>query len=283
MPRLALLQFAMAAAVHQLLCWRECNRLIDLSVFMPYGICHLSVVPVRILADHASEMLTQLLYGDHFRITDTRKHWTKIQIGFDKSEGWIGTRQFVSIDKAQYKNIERINKPKFSSDLVAFASGSNETLIPILMGSSISSTKLFSHKFEGAFLNGSGQKSNLVATAMYYLNAPFLWGGKTPFGIDDGGLSQMVYRINGYNLPRHAYEQSKEGESLSFIEESEPGDLAFFDDKEGNIDHVGIIMKDNFIIHAHGNVRVDRLDHTGIFNVEDRTYSHSLRVIKKIV
>ena len=89
--------------------------------------------------------------------------------------------------------------------------------------------------------------------------------------------------MRGYNIPRSAAEQAGEGEVLSFIEESEPGDLAFFDDKEGNIDHVGIIMKDNYIIHSYGKVRVDRLDHTGIFNTEERKYSHQLRVIKKIV
>lgn len=269
--------------MHQPLCWNESNCFIDLSVFMPHGICHLSVVPVRILADNASEMLTQLLYGDHFKIIETRKHWTKIRIAFDNSEGWIGNSQYLGISQDQFKAIEDNEIPKFSSDLVSFAGGKNEVLIPILMGSSISNSQLISHVFEGAYLNGAGQKSNLVPTAMYYLNAPFLWGGKTPFGIDDGGLSQMVYRINGYRLPRHAAEQSKEGESLSFIEESEPGDLAFFDNKEGNINHVGIIMKDNFIIHAHGKVRVDRLDHTGIFNTDEGRYSHSLRVIKKIV
>ena len=93
----------------------------------------------------------------------------------------------------------------------------------------------------------------------------------------------MVYKLNGYKLPRDAAQQSKQGEALSFIEESEPGDLAFFDDEEGNIVHVGIIMMDNYIIHAHGKVRIDRLDHTGIFNVDSKTHTHKLRVIKKIV
>ena len=250
---------------------------------MPYGICHLSVIPVRTLADHASEMLTQLLYGDHFKIVDSRKHWTKIRIAYDKTEGWIGNKQFIKIDSEQFDSIEKSECPKFASDLVSFASGQNKDLIPILMGSAVAHAPLLSDKFEGAFMNGEGSKEKLVQTAMYYLHAPFLWGGKTPFGIDDGGLTQMVYRINGYKLPRHAAEQAQQGESLSFIEESEAGDLAFFDDKDGNIDHVGIIMKDNYIIHAHGSVRIDRLDHTGIFNSEERRYTHPLRVIKKIV
>ena len=115
-----------------------------------------------------------------------------------------------------------------------------------------------------------------------YLNAPYLWGGKTPFGIDCSGFTQMVYRLNGFKLMRDAYEQATQGNALSFIEESSPGDLAFFDNKEGNITHVGIIMENNHIIHAHGKVRIDRLDQTGIYNVDLRTHSHKLRVIKSI-
>ena len=250
---------------------------------MPHGICHLSVVPVRALAENASEMVTQLLYGDHFKILESRKHWSRIRVAFDQSEGWIEKNQFKKIEEEQLKSIEKSGDNKFSSDLVSFASGENKLLIPVLMGSAVSNAKLLSQKFEGSCLNGNASKDNLVKTAMHYLHAPFLWGGKTPFGIDDAGLSQMVYRINGYNLPRKAAEQAMKGESLSFIEESEPGDLAFFDDKEGNINHVGIIMKDNYIIHSHAEVRIDRLDHTGIFNTEERKYTHSLRVIKKIV
>ena len=93
----------------------------------------------------------------------------------------------------------------------------------------------------------------------------------------------MVYKLCGYHLFRDAKEQALRGEVLSFIEESEAGDLAFFDNEEGTIIHVGIIMEDNYIIHAHGKVRIDRIDHSGIFNVETKRHTHRLRVIKKIV
>ena len=92
----------------------------------------------------------------------------------------------------------------------------------------------------------------------------------------------MVYRMNGYALLRDASQQATQGEPLSFIEESEPGDLAFFDNNEGKIVHVGIILQDNYIIHAHGKVRMDRIDHSGIFNTDIKNYTHKLRVIKKI-
>ena len=110
-----------------------------------------------------------------------------------------------------------------------------------------------------------------------------MWGGKTPFGIDCSGFTQMVYKLCGYQLLRDAKQQATQGEVLSFIEESEPGDLAFFDNEEGEIIHVGIILNDYHIIHAHGKVRIDSLDHSGIFNSDLQKHTHKLRVIKKII
>ena len=139
------------------------------------------------------------------------------------------------------------------------------------------------HTFEGKTISKKLPKKQLIDTAILYLNSPYLWGGKTPFGIDCSGFTQMVYKLNGYKLLRDASQQATQGEALSFIEESEPGDLAFFDNAEGVITHVGIIMEDNYIIHAHGKVRIDRIDHTGIFNSEARMHTHKLRVIKRII
>ena len=126
-------------------------------------------------------------------------------------------------------------------------------------------------------------KYELIQKAYQFLNTPYLWGGKTPFGIDCSGFTQLVYKICGHSLLRDAKDQATQGEVLSFIEESEPGDLAFFDNEEGNIVHVGIIMNDYNIIHAHGKVRIDTLDHSGIYNVDTKTHTHKLRVIKKII
>ncbi|WP_411031823.1 NlpC/P60 family protein [Spongiimicrobium sp. 3-5] len=250
---------------------------------MQYGICPLSVIPVRQITDHGGEMITQLLYGDHFKVLEQQKKWSRIRIAFDNSEGWVSNDQITLIQEADFKAIEESKESKFITDLVAFAATETEVLIPLVIGSNVGHLHLFSHRYEGAHSCGVKGKDQLVATALLYLNAPHLKGGKTPFGLDCSGFAQMVYRINGHHLLRSALEQSTQGEALSFIEESEAGDLAFFDDKEGTIDHVGIILKNNYIIHVHGKVRIDRLDHTGIFNTEIGNYSHKLRVIKKIV
>ncbi|TMM55854.1 NlpC/P60 family protein [Maribacter algarum] len=249
---------------------------------MQYGICPLSVVPIRATADDAGEMVSQLLYGEHFKILEHRKRCSRIRLAFDGFEGWVSNRQIVIIEEKDYEILENSNNVKYSSDLISFVSEDSGTLLPIIIGSSVQKVKALPHTFEGSTIDSKREKFNLVQTALTYLNAPFLLGGRTPFGVDSSGFTQMVYKINGYSLKRKSSEQSVQGEALSFIEESEPGDLAFFDNKEGIIDHVGIIMKDNYIIHAFGKVRIDRLDHTGIFNAETRNYTHSLRVIKKM-
>ncbi|NAY93250.1 SH3 domain-containing protein [Muricauda sp. JGD-17] len=250
---------------------------------MEYGICHLSIVPIRSLPEDDSEMVSQLLYGECFKVLERRKKWSRIRVDHDKQEGWVSNKQVTLISEEDYHKTTTTELPKFSADLVSHVCTQNGTLLPILLGSVVSALHLLNHTFEGGTMEGKHPKNTLVDTALLYVNAPYQWGGKTPFGIDSSGLAQMVYKINGYKLNRTAEEQSKQGEPLSFIEESEPGDLAFFDNKEGVIDHVGIILKDNYIVHAHGHVRIDRLDHTGIFNMQEKLYSHQLRVIKKII
>ncbi len=250
---------------------------------MEYGICPLSVIPIRSSAVDSAEMISQIIYGEHFKILEQRKFWSRIRLAFDGSEGWIQKNQIHFIEQDIYESIENFQSPKYASDLVSFVATEAAVLIPIVMGSSVHNTMVLPNIFEGTSVNIQREKSNLINTAILYLNAPQLKGGRTPFGLDCSGFTQIVYKINGYPLKRNASEQANQGEALSFIEESESGDLAFFDNTEGVIDHVGIIMKDNYIIHVDGKVRIDRIDHTGIFNTETRSYTHSLRVIKKII
>ena len=249
---------------------------------MQYGICHLSLVSVRIAADSNSEMVTQLLYGEHFKVLESRKHFSKIRKTFDAVEGWVSNLQFYFITEEQYNQIHASEK-RYSADLVSFVETEKRVLIPILMGSSVGNIRFLKHTFDGKYTDRNQEKNCLIPISLYYLDAPFLTGGLTPFGLDSAGFTQMVYKVNGHGLSRTPAQQATQGEALSFIEESEPGDLAFFDNSDGEIDHVGIIMEDNYIIHVFGHVRIDRIDHTGIFNTETSNYTHQLRVIKKIL
>ncbi|MDA9069275.1 C40 family peptidase [Flavobacteriaceae bacterium] len=249
---------------------------------MQYGICNLSLVPLRDDPADTSELVSQVIYGDFFKVLEQRKQWSKIRLAFDKYEGWVDNKQYFEISEEQYNSLNK-ETPKLSTDLVEFIEDDNNQLFPITIGSSLNGLSLLNHKYDGGSISKKNKKSNIIQTAFTFLNSPYLWGGKTPFGIDCSGFTQMVYKLNGYKLLRDASQQATQGEALSFIEESEPGDLAFFDNSEGEIIHVGIIMKDNYIIHAHGKVRIDRLDHSGIYNVDKNTHTHKLRVIKKVI
>ena len=249
---------------------------------MRYGICNLGIVPVRLEPSDTSEMVTQVLYGDQFKVLEYRKKWSRIRIAFDNYVGWIDNKQYLEVDEDTYNNLLQSDFV-LAKDLIQYVADKNNSLYPIPIGSNLNVLALFNHTYDGNKINVKPNKSNIVATAFLYLNAPYLWGGKTPFGVDCSGFTQMVYKLNGINLKRDASQQATQGEPLSFIEESEPGDLAFFDNAEGEIIHVGIIMENNYIIHAHGKVRIDRLDHSGIYNAERQVHTHKLRVIKKIV
>lgn len=250
---------------------------------MQYGICHLSVMPMRSMPDQAAELVTQLLFGEHYKVLESRKNWSRVKTVFDKCEGWIMNNQLTFIPEDEYLALESSSSPKYVTELISFVEDSNKMVTPILIGSSIPDTSSLPVTFDGKTVQGEQLKVKLVKTALLYLNSPELKGGKSPFGIDSAGFAQMVYKINGYHLLRTAESQSKQGTALSFVEESEAGDLAFFDNTNGEIDHVGIIMDNNYVIHVNGKVRIDRIDHTGIFNNDLRTYTHQLRVIKKIV
>jgi len=252
-----------------------------------FGICNLAIIPLRAEPSDRSEIVSQVLFGEHFTVLETQNQWAKISLQYDGYEGWIDSKQYQPVLKEHFDQLSK-DAIVLNSDLVEYVTAPNNLLMPIPLGASLSflnhsdiNTTHFD--FEGMRISGVKPKSNIINTSFMYLNAPYLWGGKTPFGIDCSGFTQMVYKLNGYHLLRDASQQATEGEALSFIEESEPGDLAFFDNEDGKIIHVGIIMDDNYIIHSSGKVRVDRLDHLGIYNAETNRHTHKLRVIKKII
>ncbi len=258
---------------------------------MKYGITTLSIVPGRAEPADSSEMTTQLLYGDHYKVIDERVKWVKVRLALDNYECWIDRKQHFPILEENYKSLCKQKHIARTSELLGIIQKQDDSIQPIVLGSALpffseGTVSIENRKdiYSGEFTSEKvKEKSRLIENAYMYLNAPYLWGGKSPLGIDCSGYSQMVYLLQGIALPRDAYQQAEIGQTLSFIEESEPGDLAFFDNDEGKIIHVGIMLENNYIIHASGSVRVDRIDHQGIFNTETRRYSHKLRLIKKII
>ena len=257
---------------------------------MSLGIIHISHVPGRAEPADSSEMVTQLLFGEAFMILEKKGSWTKIQCAWDSYKCWIDSKQFLPISNEAFEHITS-DKVVCVQDIVGVATQTDDSRnTPVVLGSTLPyfdgdvcqiGDKTFA--YEGAISGPfQGAKGMLIENALLYLNAPYLWGGRSPFGIDCSGFTQVVYKLTGIKLPRDSSEQAKEGHSLSFVEEAEPGDLAFFDNDDGNIIHVGIMMGDNKIIHASGKVRIDKIDHQGIFNLDTGRYSHKLRIMKRI-
>ena len=253
---------------------------------MKFGISNLSIIPQRSEANDKAEMTNQILFGEHFKVLEIRKKWSKIRLSHDSYEGWICNKQWQEISEEDYKQLDK-DVATITTDILDIIT--KEYQQPIVIGSVLpfykSGHALINeemYKFDGLSTQGYVNKNKLRQNALIFLNAPYLWGGRSPLGIDCSGLTQIVYRLQGIDLPRDAYQQAKVGTTLSFIEESEVGDLAFFDDKEGKVIHVGIILEDNHIIHASGKVRIDRIDQQGIFNAEIGKHTHKLRLIKSI-
>lgn len=259
---------------------------------MQYGICLLSVVPCRKEPASTSEMVTQLLFGELYTVLDETDDWIHIEHTYDKYQCWISRKQHTKLPESTFKTLQK-QTSFYSNEVVQVIQNKlNFTSFPITIGSTLpflSDHKLvfdnFEFAFDGAVVEKKQKKraEEIIATGLLFLNAPYLWGGKSPFGIDCSGFTQITYKLNGYILPRDAYQQVELGHPLSFVEEAEAGDLAFFDNEEGNIVHVGILLNNTQILHASGSVRIDNFDHYGIFNGNTKKYSHTLRVIKRIL
>lgn len=257
---------------------------------LDFGVCRLSLIPVRAEGNDKAELTTQLLFGEHYEVLlgSKDKKWLKIKMHFDQYEGWIDARQHHSISKDHFDYINRADF-KISTDITTSILY-NKTPLAILMGSiiPISGSELFKMEEQFAFNGESkslGQKRDfefLSITAKKYLNAPYLWGGKSPFGIDCSGFVQMVFKVNGYRMLRDSAQQAKQGKAVSFSELL-PGDLVFFKNKENQVVHVGIFLGEDKVIHASGKVRIDHLNEEGILHSESRVYTHSFSHARRIL
>ncbi|UYZ59314.1 C40 family peptidase [Hymenobacter latericus] len=265
---------------------------------MEHGICALSVVPVRAEPADKAEIVTQLIFGDCYSIVQAQGNWVQVRTTADDYLGWMDVKQHTRVS-AEYLAAWSAQDHPRSLDVVQMVSNAT-TRIPITLGARLPffdgmTLRLGSETYfyNGAAtnpLNGHGplgpadkRTALLLKAGQLFLKAPYLWGGRTLFGVDCSGLMQQLFGLIGVQLPRDARQQIDLGEVVHFVTQTRPGDLAFFDNADGRIIHVGMLLDDQQILHASGEVRVDVLDHNGIFNQQRQKYTHKLRLIKRVL
>lgn len=245
---------------------------------MQYGIPLIPIIPMRNTPAEASEMVSQVLFGEIFQILETQKKWTYIKLDFDGYEGWIDAKTWGVVTKETNTN------PIVITDNLYWQKTS-VGLLPLSMGSELHQQLKKVHPYAVQPLPPmptEHKKVEIARLAQKFLHTPYLWGGRSAFGIDCSGLTQVVMKAAGISLPRDASQQALKGTTIDFVKDAMPGDLAFFDDTEGQITHVGILLNANEIIHASGMVQINKFDHQGIFHPYTNQYTHKLRIIKRL-
>ncbi|MDM1293137.1 C40 family peptidase [Sphingobacterium sp. N143] len=255
---------------------------------MKYGICTLALVPLRLEQAHRSEMVSQVLFGELFEILNEQPEWTYIRMLDTSYMGWIQNGQFTQLHQETMDGYLK-GKPHLVGREGGLLYNASKQF-SLCHGTKLYLTKRDKCSVAGMELDYQGSvnpfsrgmfQSEVVNLARSYQDAPYLWGGRSQWGIDCSGFSQLIYGCFDISLPRDAYQQAEIGMTVDFISEIKAGDLAFFDNADGRITHVGIMLDSDTIIHASAKVRVDRMDSEGIFNGELNRYSHKLRIIKR--
>lgn len=258
-----------------------------------FGITAVTHISVRSNPDNKSELLTQLLFGESFRILDQWNEWLHIRILPGGQQGWILNYSYIPVSSPpeepgsgethvnlQILYVSRVDKPRHN--------------IIVLPGSTLpcnpQSGKEFSlGSFKFRYVSpvpeelDVNRQNKMEALALIFINAPFLWGGRSLFGIDNTGLIQLVFKMYGINVPGNLEDLLKIGHPIAFAHDSMPGDIAFFENKDGDIIHSGIVTQPGKIIHCYGHVREDSLDHAGIYGSDEEKYLFYLRIINRIL
>jgi hypothetical protein len=253
---------------------------------MEYGICTLSAITCKSESNHKSEQTNQILFGEIYTVLEKTSDWYKIQSALDNYEGWIHRKHHFSVPENEFTNLKNDNYEISLELLGSVKNSTGKTFCNIPIGSSLPFFDRANFKINKIdfYFSGSRSEKNKSKTTEYsklYLNTPYLWGGRTPLGIDCSGLVQMTYKLCGINLPRDSWQQEKVGTKINSLAETKEGDLVFFGN-ETKINHVGLLIDNQTVIHASGKVKIEKIDEKGIFGNEENDYTHFLKSIKRI-
>lgn len=255
---------------------------------MRTGICENAFIPLRAGMSHKTEMLSQILFGELFEIQISRGDWAKVRLLHDNYEGWVDETTITLIDETSDVT-SLFENPVVCPEAINISINSDKISIPngakLPYGKNDFHINKNHYKIPSDFkaLDNNNKSETIIKSATKMLNTPYLWGGRTSWGTDCSGFAQYLYSLAGIQLPRDASQQVNLGRTLSFVSEAQPGDLAFFDNEEGIITHVGLIYEHGKIIHASGNVKIDSIDHQGIYSKKLKRYTHNLRVVKTLL
>ncbi len=253
------------------------------------GICLVAVIPIRKAPQEESEMISQLLFGEFYVIEEIVNNWLKIRTFLDIYTGWIDSKFFRKAEWEEgqdshknqtvlYGKLAEIDMPDGTSQLIT-AGSSLYFYDPDTHEFMIGEQKYRIRPISGEILLPS---QKIQESAWQFMNTPYLWGGRSVFGADCSGFIQTLFKIHGVSFPRDTSPQASAGQEVTALNDALPGDLAFFSNGEGEINHVGMIMADSRIIHCSGWVRIDRLDETGIFSLERGIHTHRLFGVRRV-
>ncbi len=257
---------------------------------MKYGICILGVSPV-FKSPHAwGEIVNQLLFGETFEVLQQEGNFAQIRSAHDRYEGWIDHRQAEAIEVEEFVDLSERSHAVIAD--VAGVIVRQGCEYPVVRGGSLPRDN------DGRCVIGSQEYhfggntftptplpihlAQLTKIARSYLNSPYQWGGRSPFGIDCSGFVQMVFKCFGVYINRDAWQQAEQGEEIRDPQDVRPGDVATFKSIDGRIYHAGLLLSQDQIIHASSQVRIDRFDPKGIYSEKERRYTHNVLSIRRM-
>jgi hypothetical protein len=259
---------------------------------LDFAWCAMPIAPVKKSPEHRSELVTQLLFGDVVQVLEKTGVWVKIKILHDNYEGYVIAMQLSKISLSEAEHYE-----KHYALINVLSTSAENGHIPLTMGCRIPIAliqnigeqihvklpypkTLIIPKKDVVFNNVSTSK--VAEIAKQFLYAPYLWGGKSVFGLDCSGFTQIIFRMMGIIIYRDAYQQATQGKTVSSLSQAQIGDLIFFRKPDGTkISHVGIYLGKNEVIHSAGYVHIGKVDEIGLQSVYQKGYSHKLVSISR--